>query len=71
MKVSIKHYPASFSFEVDDELPKFNGYCETRQYILLDELYNQEIPSPCHMYEDYYICAVRKTKKGEEWILGS
>jgi hypothetical protein len=71
MKVIIKHYPATFSFKVDDDLPPFKPGCEVRHEILLDQMYDQEIKSYSHEYEDYYICYVRKTRTGEEWILGS
>jgi hypothetical protein len=71
MKVVIKFYPATFSFNVDEELPPFNPGCEIRQEILLHELYEQEIDSYSHAYEDYYISRVIKTKTGEEWVLGS
>ena len=71
MKVIIKFYPATFSFIVDEELPPFKPGCELRHEILLNELYDQEIESYSHEYEDYYICKVRKTRTGEEWFLGS
>jgi hypothetical protein len=52
-------------------LPQFNGYCEVRQEILLDAMYDLEIDSPSHEYEDYVICRAIKRPYGEEWVLTS
>jgi len=71
MIIKIKYYPATFSFEYEGKLPEFNGYCEIRQEILLDAMYNLEINSPSHEYEDYVVCRVIKRPYGEEWVLSS
>jgi len=65
MTIKIKYYPATFSFEHEEALPQFNGYCEVRQEILLDAI------SPSHEYEDYVICRAIKRPYGEEWVLTS
>jgi hypothetical protein len=71
MTIKIKYYPATFSFEHEEDLPQFNGYCEVRQEILLDAMYDLEIDSPSHEYEDYVICRAIKRPYGEEWVLTS
>jgi hypothetical protein len=71
MKIVIKHYPASFSFQIDEELPPFEDFCPKRQEILLFQLNHKKIKSYSHEYEDNYICHVIETKSGEEWVLGS
>lgn len=71
MKIVINNYPASFSFQVEDELPPFESGCEVRHKILLFQLNHKKIKSYSHDYEDYYICHVIKNKTGEEWVLGS
>jgi hypothetical protein len=55
MKIVIKHYPATFSFNVDEDLPTFKPGYKLRHEILLDQMNDQEIESYSHEYEDYYI----------------
>lgn len=73
-KITIEHYPATFSFNTRAKLPKFNrnSYsCKVRQKLLLKNLKKFNIDSPCHAYEDYVVELVHKTSNGEIWRLGS
>lgn len=73
MKITIKDYPCTFSFEIDRGLPKFKldqDEC-LRTEIVREEMRKQKIDSPCHSYDDYIVEMVKETKDGEIWYLGS
>jgi hypothetical protein len=73
-KITVKDYPSTFSFTIDDDLPEFDEeeeYCEVRTEILHEMMHCMQIPSPCHLYEDYVVQVVEITEEGETWYLGS
>jgi len=75
--IIIDSYPATFSFEIEGELPKFyNGrrrfkYCDVRNDLLRKHMRILKVYSPCHDYGDYVVEHVTKTPRGEVWELGS
>lgn len=72
MKVTIKDYPETFTFETKAKLPLFNKkHCRKRDGVLHRALALLNINSPLHAYGDYTVESVQKTKDGEVWELGS
>ena len=71
--IKVDGYPAHFSFEVDIDLPEFDEErgCSLRTHIVHQEMYAQNIDSPCHMYEDFVVESVEIVSGGEVWGLGS
>lgn len=69
--IIIESYPADMTFEVFDELPEFTFNCPVRNEILLHQLQEQNIDSPCHAYSDYGVDCIEKFDGGEVWSIGS
>lgn len=69
--IIINHYPATFTFKVNGELPPFTFGCPVRNEILHCQLLKQKIESPCHAYDEYGVDEVEVFEGGEEWFIGS
>ena len=75
-KITIKGYPDTFSFLVYKKFKPFDNEDfeaddDGRIDILLIKMYELNVNSNGHAYEDFVIERVKKVKGGEEWILGS
>lgn len=73
-KITVVGYPCTFSFPLPKPLkPYSNDNTDDggRSEILLKKMYQLNVPSPCHAYEDYVIEHVQQFTYGEYWHLGS
>jgi hypothetical protein len=73
-KITVVEYPCTFSFPLtkafkpySDDNPDDDG----RAQILLKKMYQLNVPSSCHAYEDYVIEHVQQHTHSEYWYLGS
>lgn len=72
LKITVKDYPCTFSFTVLRDFNPFSNIDQDgRSEILLKKMYEMDVHSPCHEYEDYVIENVRRVRGGEHWYLGS
>ena len=75
-KITIKGYPDTFSFNVSKKFKPFDNDDfeaddDGRTDILLIKMFELNVKSNGHAYNDFIIERVKKVKGGEEWILGS
>ena len=75
-KITIKGYPDTFSFTVFKKFKPFDNEDfeaddDGRINILLIKMYELNVNTNGHAYEDFVIERVKKVKGGEEWMLGS
>jgi hypothetical protein len=71
MKIIIRDYPSTFSFDTEEKLPKFQFGCHVRTKIVQQEIIQQQIETPCHDPFDYCVEVIIPFKGGEIWELGS
>ena len=69
--IIIVNYPDTFSFYIDEELPRFKFDCPVRTKLLREQLEKQQIECPYHRYEDYNVEIMERFKSGEVWFVGS
>ena len=73
-KITICHYPATFSFTTKVELPTFEYGCEVRTKLAEKAMRRHNISSPCHGYDEYVVECVEidcENPNHEFWQLGS
>jgi hypothetical protein len=71
MKIIIRDYPSTFSFDTEEKLPIFQYGCHVRTKIVQQEIIQQQIETPCHDPFDYCVEVIIPFKDGEIWELGS
>ena len=71
MKIIVTDYPATFSFETEEKLPKFKFDCPVRTKIVQQQIIEQKIESPYHEPEHYMVENIIPFEGGEIWELGS
>ena len=73
-KITICHYPQTFSFKTKKELPPFKYGCEIRTKLAEQAMRRHNTHSPCHDYDEYVveIVDIDTEKPNQEfWQLGS
>lgn len=70
IKIQINDYPCTFSFNIDNCLPKFKYGCKIRTK-LVRMLLKYQYYAVHHTPDDFIVEDVIKIKDGEIWILGS
>ncbi len=71
MKIIIRDYPSTFSFNLEKKLPKFQYGCHVRTRIVQQQIVQQQIETPFHEPSDYTVEVIIPFEGGEVWELGS
>jgi hypothetical protein len=71
MRIIVTDYPATFSFHIEGELPKFKFDCPTRTEIVQQQIREQQIETPYHEPEHYMVEEIISFEDGEIWELGT
>ena len=71
MRIIINEYPCTFSFDTEENLPKFKYGCRTRTKIVRQQIIRQQIETPFHEPSDYCVEEIFPFNGGEIWELGS
>ena len=71
MRIIVTDYPATFSFHIEGELPKFKFDCPTRTEIVQQQIKEQKIETPYHEPEHYMVEDIIPFEDGEIWELGT